>query len=321
MLAKNKQNKSAVRLSPVGKKVILTILYHEVFSYPLTLNEIKQRINIPDLETGQLKETIDQLVDLEMLNKVEDYYSVKKRPDWVKSRKSANQLSQKMESKALRRAQFIAKFPFIRGVFFSGTFAKGLMMIDSDIDFFIITKPGRLWLARTLLILYKKIFLFNSRKFFCVNYFIDEERLVIEEQNLFTATEISTLRPAFGKAIYRAFLEANNWVSKYYPNAESRENCAREIRHPVLKRWLEKRFSGSFGAGLDFFFHKKTLQFWKRKFDWMDEESFQIALKSKSYVSKHHPNNFQDRVLRKYHYAIEEFEKLYNVRVHLLDVA
>lgn len=321
MFAKNEEIKLPVRLSPACKKVILTILYHEVFSYPLTLSEIKQRVNISDLSTTELREAVDHLVDLEMLHKVEDYYSVKKRPDWVKSRKVANQLSQKVEAKALRRAEFISKFPFIRGVFFSGTFAKGIMMADSDIDFFIITGPNRLWLARTLLILYKKILLLNSRKFFCVNYFVDEERLLIEEQNLFTATEITTLRPAFGTEIYRAFRRKNRWATRYYPNFQSREGLASEIKSTHLKKWLEKRFSGSLGARLDTFFYKKTLQFWRRKFDWMDEDTFQIALKSKSYVSKHHPNNFQDRVLRKYHYAIEEFEKLHNVRVHLLDLA
>ena len=321
MLAKNEEEKLPVRLSIACKKVILTVLYHEVFSYPMTLGEIKQRINLAEISTSQLKEAVDHLLELDMLHKVEEYYSVKKRPDWVKSRMVANLHSQRVEAKALRRAALIAKFPFVRGVFFSGTFAKGIMTAESDIDFFIITAQDRLWLARTLLVLYKKIFLFNSRKFFCVNYFIDEERLIIEEQNLFTATEISTLRPAFGSKIYRAFRKANAWVAKYYPNFETRENYASEMKSRPLKKWLEERFSGSLGARFDTFFYKKTLQFWQRKFDWMDEETFKVALKSKSYVSKHHPNNFQGRVLRKYHYAIEEFEKLHSVRVHLLDLA
>ncbi|MDH3652355.1 MAG: nucleotidyltransferase domain-containing protein [Saprospiraceae bacterium] len=322
MFVKNEPHqKPKLRLSPTSKKVLLTLLYHEVFSYPLTLAEIHQRINIVDLSISQLNETVDQLVELELLQKIEGFHLIKWRPDWISKRKLANSRSKRMEPKALRRARLIAKFPFVRAVFFSGTFAKGLMTMDSDIDFFIITAEDRLWLARTLLILYKKIFLLNSRKFFCVNYFIDETRLLIEEQNLFTATEIATLRPAFGKKIYEAFRRTNSWVEKYYPNFSSRSVLSKEMKKARIKSALEFLFSGTVGMRMDAFFFKKTLLFWKRKFDWMDEDTFQIALKSKTYVSKHHPNNFQNRVLRKYHFAIEEFEKLHDVRVRLLDVA
>ena len=81
-------------------------------------------------------------------------------------------------------------FPFVRGVFLSGSISKGFMSESDDIDYFIITAPGRLWLTRTLLILFKKIFLFNSFRNFCLNYFIDSENLYIPEHNRYTATEI-----------------------------------------------------------------------------------------------------------------------------------
>ena len=282
--------------------------------------ELVQRANLPGIDLAEVKKRLEHLMELGMVNSREGFYFTKKRPDWITKRKKNNLRCQKIEKKALRRARLIAKFPFIRAVFFSGTFAKGVMTRSSDVDFFIITAPNRLWLARTLLILYKKIFLLNSRKYFCLNYFVAEGMLAIEERNLFTATEIITMRPALGRNLYELFLEKNQWVKKYYPNFTSRSEFAQELVSPTIKVRLEKSLDGAIGERLDKFFLRKTLNYWKNKFDWMDTNTFDLALKSKTYISKHHPNNFQERVLRKYHFAIEEFEKLHNVRLILLDL-
>ncbi len=322
MLAKNESASNlGVRLSPLAKKIVLTLLYHEVFSHPMTLGEIQQRTNAENLSPALVKDAVEELVNRGLVLKMDGYYMTKRRPDWIRTREAATAQCHRVEAKALRRARLISKFPFVRAVFFSGTFAKGLMLPSGDVDFFIITSSNRLWLARTLLILFKKIFLLNSRKYFCVNYFVDEQHLLIEEKNLFTATEITTLRPVYGKKLYAKFCQQNTWVLKYYPNFESRIRHARELKPNALKRQLEKILAADIGEKLDHFFYRKTLKFWRRKFDWMDEATFQIALKSKSYLSKHHPNNFQKRVLKKFHFAIEEFEKLHGVRIRLLDVA
>src|SRR5690606_3777846 len=102
-----------------------------------------------------------------------------------------NLMANKFSDIARKKAKLISQFPFVRGVMASGSLSKGYADEKSDIDFFIITIPNRLWIARTLLVLYKRIFLLNSHKFFCVNYFVDEKHLGIEEKNLFTATELA----------------------------------------------------------------------------------------------------------------------------------
>jgi hypothetical protein len=47
-----------------------------------------------------------------------------------------------------------------------------------------------------------------------------------------------------------------------------------------------------------------TVQFWKRKFSHFDDQTFNVALKSRRYVSKHHPMYFQGKVLK--HMANDE---------------
>ncbi len=310
-----------VPLDTVSQRLILTTLYFEIFSYPLTIVELKRFVNYPNLKDGEFQHTVDQLCSLGILKEQEGYFMIKKRPDWVKLRHEREARARRAKKRAERRARLISRFPFIRAVFFSGTYAKGIVPLGGDIDFFIVTKPGRLWVGRTLLIFFKKIFLLNSRRFFCVNYFVDEDHLEIEEKNLFTATEIATLAPAFGPKVFSDFMAANAWIRAYYPNIDQDRTGIQKIESSLVSRAIEQCLSGSIGDKLDVAFYRLTSRYWTRKFEHMDQATFDIALKSQPYISKHHPNNFQDRVLSKHNYAIEEFEKLYDVRLRWLSVA
>src|SRR5947207_638283 len=67
-----------------------------------------------------------------------------------------------LAAKRLRIARFmtliIKRFPFVRGVFLSGDLSKGVAHADSDIDYVIVTAPHRLWICRSMLVLFKKTF-------------------------------------------------------------------------------------------------------------------------------------------------------------------
>ena len=63
--------------------------------------------------------------------------------------------------------------------------SKNYFDANSDFDFFIITKPNRLWISRTLYILLFKLFSKEKQKLYCLNYFISEADLKINDQNLF----------------------------------------------------------------------------------------------------------------------------------------
>ena len=51
------------------------------------------------------------------------------------------------------------------------------------------------------------------------------------------------------------------------------------------------------------------LKYWRRKFNYMDEKSFSVNLKSQKNVSRHHPNDFQEPVLKLYAEKIRLFEQ------------
>ncbi len=167
--------------------VIAPLVYFSMFKHPLTLDEIFKFAKVESIEV--LQYTLNKLIAAGKLQQLEIFYSIDENiSEHVNLRKRGEARRTKYFSKVTRRANLISKFPFVRAVFISGTFSKGIFFVEDDVDFFIVAQAQRLWLCRTFLILFKKIFLLNSRKFFCVNYFVDENNLEIPDKNNFNRT-------------------------------------------------------------------------------------------------------------------------------------
>lgn len=290
-----------------------TILYFSLFKYPLTRTEIFQFSASTDQKA--VNQEIDLLLKKGVIFNFDGFYIDVNNPDRVERRLKGNEMARNIMPKAIKVSRKIAKFPYVKGVCLSGALSKGYYDDEGDFDFFIITKPNRLWIARTLLVLYKKIFLLNSKKYFCVNYFISEDQLEISEQNLFTATEIATLIPLYGKDTFKDFLVANPWATPYFPNKPiPKMSTIRETEKSSFSKLIEKLFDGNFGLKVDQYLQKLTLKKWRRKFKHLAQEDFSIAMKSTRHVSKHHPQNYQNKVTKRLKERLEEVTQQYNLK-------
>jgi hypothetical protein len=200
----------------------------------------------------------------------------------------------------MEKAKFIASFPFVRGVLATGSLSKGYMDEESDLDFFVITSPRRLWITRTLLVLFKRIFLGNSHKFFCINYFIDEDHLEIEEKNIFSATELVTILPLVNKNLYiRLLSENDHWLTRFLPNYRVRNTAlVHEVPRGLMKRSFERGINVFGGRILEKFCMWITMRRWRTRYwEAYSREDFNLAFKSREYVSKNHPKNYQKKVM------------------------
>jgi hypothetical protein len=135
-----------------------------------------------------------------------------------------------------------------------------------------------------------------------MNYFIDESRLCLEEQNIFTATELTTLLPVYNTSIYRELINANKfWLIKLYPNNNWNENYSlSKVEHTsLLKTIAESVINVFFAKQLNIALMKFTDSWWRYK--WNKKaypmEDYDLAMKTKWYVSKNHPHNYQKKVL------------------------
>lgn len=291
-----------------------TIIYFSIFDYPLTRDEIFKYSTCKTLEDVDFE--IEILLDKKIIYRVNGFYLMIDSPELVDRRLKGNEMSKKIMPKAVRVSKFIGKFPYVESVCLSGALSKGYYDDKGDIDFFIITHPSRLWIARTLLILYKKIFLLNSNKYFCVNYFISTDQLEINEKNRFTATELLTLIPVCGPKVFESFIQVNSWTETYLPNALPHDrNNLKDVTKPWLTNNFEALCNFTFGSRLDEFFRKITLKKWNSKFKHMKREDFDIALKSTESVSKHHPQNFQKKVINRVNNRYHEVIIQYNLEL------
>ncbi|RLD60236.1 MAG: nucleotidyltransferase domain-containing protein [Bacteroidetes bacterium] len=298
--------------------ILKTMAYYNIFNYPLTADEIRSNIHYKN--NGELinGSQLDSLIQKGMVFRFDRFYSLNDNYGEVEERVRGNKQAEKWMKKARYFSKLISWFPYVRGVSLSGSLSKGYLGEDPDIDYFIITEPGRLWLTRTSLVLFKRVFLANSHKYFCVNYFIDSQNLELEEKNIFTATELATLIPVYDEETKREFFEKNIWVRDFLPNFEIKEMTENVKSKPgLVKKFFEWFFDNGFGNYLDDYCMKKTTKHWSKKFKKkFSGDDFELTFKSGKEVSKHHPQNFQKYVLESYDKKIRELEVQFGLKLN-----
>lgn len=288
----------------VRNAITNTLNYFFVFKHPLLPDEIHRFSGVAVSQKDMLF-VLQIMVNEGSIYKCGSYYMPDYKPAYVEEREAGAIRANKLMTQARASAAIIAKFPFVSSVCISGSLSKGYATNNSDIDLFIVTAANRLWICRTLLHLYKKVtFLSGKEHSYCMNYFIDESRMCIEEQNIFTATELATLIPAYNKEKHRDLIQANkNWLVNVLPNitwntdisdsATGRQGW-RKLAEPILNLALPKYLNLALMHLTDKLWRLK----WKRKKFPMQD--YDLAMKTRWYVSKNHPLNYQKKVLNKY---------------------
>jgi hypothetical protein len=188
----------------------------------------------------------------------------------------------------------------VKFVGISGSLSKGYASEDSDFDFFILTSENRLWICRTILHLFKKMtFLFGQQHRFCMNYFVDVSRPELEEKNIYTAIELSSLIPVAGSDIYKILMQRNSWVKKFLPNRyQPFYKSTITDRNFLGKGLLELLFSlggNVMNTRLMHFTDKRWRKKWTKKH--FVKEDYELAFKTTLYHSKNHPGNHQKKML------------------------
>ena len=284
--------------------VLRMLAYFDIFDYPLTKNEIRQFL--PEF----LSETrIDSLLKFMLgRNAVylhNDFYSLHNSPVLACKRMEGNLRAKKLLPRAHAIGRFLCRFPYVRAISISGSLSKDFADEKADIDFFIITKANRLWIARTMMHLFKKLtFITGHQHYFCMNYYVDEEALLIREQNMFTAIEIRTLRPVVGQPFNQRFLEMNSWACNYFRSGDPMQS-KNEIStdgKPWYKTFVEWIFNNKAGDYLDEWLLRVTTRRWQRKHDngKQNKNGRTMNLVTGRHFCRSNPGAFQEKVLALY---------------------
>ena len=196
--------------------VLRAVTYAALFDYPLTLRQLRDSLDVvADEDTivrwwrtsPLLQATVDHRDGL---------FFPRGRADLAVTRARREAFSRQMLERDRRILSLVSAMPFVRMVALSGSLAHLNAEGVADLDLFMITSARRVWsVTLTILIVGR---LLGWRKRLCMNYVISERRMAIEPADLFSANQIIHLRPVMGWTTYLRFLQANPFVSQWYPN-------------------------------------------------------------------------------------------------------
>jgi hypothetical protein len=273
---------------------LLMLKYFNIFRHPLRLEEILKFSGETETE-AELEAYLNELIAAGTISKIGDYYLYEGDQRYIDKREKGEAYAAKLLPKAKQSAKFIALFPFVKFVGISGSLSKGYADERTDFDFFIITAANTLWICRTLLHLVKKMsYLIRRQHWMCMNYFIDEQKLELEEKNIFTQIELSTLIPVYNHDMYR-FLLLNN--KNNLPNLQHLGLDIDGDDNNTAPLFIKEK--NTWWRPLNIWLMKLTDMKWRRK--WKKKgypmSDYALAFKTTPYISKNHPKNYQKTIL------------------------
>ncbi len=199
--------------------ILQTIAYADIFDYPITQRELHRYLIGLAVSEAELTAVLAAgHLHRRYIAECEGFFSLAGREANVHIRRGRTPLADQLWPIARHYGRVIGGLPFVRMVAVTGSLAVDNVTDAGDIDYLIVTEPGRLWLARLFVIGLVR-WAARDGVTLCPNYFISENALVIKERNLFAAREIAQMVPVSGFTVYDEMRRRNAWTDDYFPNA------------------------------------------------------------------------------------------------------
>ncbi len=229
-------------MTNLEKAILKTILYFDIFDYPLTENELWSWLYNYQVQDKLDHEEFKKII-CDKSNTLYQYFEKKNSLFFLKGRSELielRELKRELSLKKIRRARLIGKIlafvPWVKMIALTGDVAYLNAQEDADLDFFIIARKGSIWATRFWCAGLMKILGlrpdFKRQKFSnraCLSFFISEDYLNLEPVLLKDKTEQAN-DPHFAywltqflilyaeDDLEKKFFLENEWLKKYLPN-------------------------------------------------------------------------------------------------------
>lgn len=287
------------------EEVLKPILYADIFDYPLTFDEIYKFLEFKTTP-AEVKSLLDRALENQEIVLVDQFYTLAGKPHLVAKRRERWRASQLLWPKAVYYGGWVAALPFIRMVSVTGSLA-----VDNprdgvdDIDYLIVTRPGRLWLCRALIILLVRLGRLRGVHL-CPNYLLTENVLFFEDNNLFVAREMLQMIPLYGREFYLKMRKINTWLTDYLPQGNGlnleKVNDQLSPGQSLVKKISEFLLGGMVGTGLEKILQKIQISKHTRqaaKFGALDKVVFTAD------VCKGHYNSHNQKTMTAYQQRLQ----------------
>ena len=295
-------------INTVETAILRTILYGDVFNFPMTPAEIHHfLIHDTPLSLNIIQETLNSSAYLAQVLCITDtYITCGGREDLIAIRQQREQATRNLWSDIQRYGYRLARLPFVRMVAITGALAMRNGQETDDFDYLLVTEPGRVWMARAfaiLLVRYGKL----RGVTVCPNYVLAANALEQNRQDLYIAHEIVQMIPIYGFTIYDAMRDQNQWAAEHLSNAETPFYQETEWQHGrlwrVVKSSVECLLSGKLGSVLEEWERKRKIRQFQK-----DLQSVNSSAKLDETQVKGHFKDYGHLVLREYQHRLAQYE-------------
>lgn len=210
-----------VPIEALEQSILNTIAYSDIFQYPLTEDQIHHYLIGVKSTSQAVRHALRTSQRLaESIAYEWPFYLLCGEEAIIQTRLRRAAQAERMWPAAIHYGRMVAHLPYVRMVAVTGALAMNNVDPGADIDYLIVTKPGRLWLCRSLVVMVVKSAGLRGVTL-CPNYLVTEEKLAFPDQSLYAAHELAQMVPLHGMAIYQRMLQANPWIYRYLPNMET----------------------------------------------------------------------------------------------------
>jgi len=186
----------------IRERIIRTVSYFDLFDRPLARHEVFSFLFGDDVGVDEagVAVAIDVLATENKIKIIDDFVFLADRDKELLSLWKERQIiSARKWKRAKRWAKFFAALPSVCLVGVGNTLSYNNAKDESDIDFFIITKPGTIWRTRAFCAIFPALFNLrprpgDSRDKICLSFFVT--------QNAVRMYDIPTPVPETGIDVY-----------------------------------------------------------------------------------------------------------------------
>jgi hypothetical protein len=224
---------------------LATVAYADIFDYPLTRRELHEWT----LFSSHVS------VRVSAIDQKKEYLFLRGRSKLLEIREKRQCWQKEKWAIARRAARWIALFPTVQFVGVTGGLAMNNAKKKDDVDLFLVTAPGTIWITRLLVTvcmevlgLRRKPLSGNVANKVCLNMFVTPRGMSVPryERDCFSAHEVLQMKPIWEQqGTYQKLLLANEWSRNYLPrawNARLGETPPTVSHTPALVVWVFRVF-------------------------------------------------------------------------------
>lgn len=216
--------------SNLQKSILKTLAFFDIFDYPLTLVEVYKWLYQPigEYSLYDISQELQGGALSSLVSSADGFYFLSGRQAIIKTRLRRYQMAEKKYQIALRAATFLRWIAFVRMIAVCNNVGYNNGSKDSDIDFFIIVKQGRLWWSRLAITLVTTLLGIRRHGIkvvdrVCLSFYTADNHLNLSDISLkpidpYLVYWLATLAPIYNRDTYDQFMESNYWLKDYLPN-------------------------------------------------------------------------------------------------------